>query len=58
MKVRPVTAGLVASAVLLRARGARGVRPWVGVAAGVETAEADETLSEPKETNASVDDSG
>ena len=38
-----MTAGLVASAVVLGARGTRGVRPWDGVGAGVRIAEADET---------------
>ena len=41
--LRHVTAGLVASAVVLGARGTRGVRPWDGVGAGVRIAEADET---------------
>ncbi len=39
----PRPSALVASAELLGARGTRGVRPWDGVGAGVETAGADET---------------
>ena len=41
--LRHVTAGLVPSAVVLGARGTRGVRPWDGVGAGVRITEAYET---------------